>query len=411
MPPVLSQSTETTPDAAGSLLRVPRFRRLLYAQGCFGVAYSAFMILPKYLATRFGAGPAQIGWIMASAAVAPVLVAPVMGTLCRRLGAGRTMAFACGVMAVGAATFVGVDEAGPLAFLCRGLQGLAWGLVFSSASLLVLELAGTRRLGEGLALHGSANLISSAVGPALAEPALVRWDAAPVFGTAALVALVAVWLSLRIGGGRPAPGPVPPLAQQAPPTGQSLLPSLPWPVLGASAVLGIGCGVMLVFHQPLALSRGLTRVSDFLVAYTVGAVAVRLGAGRLPDRIGVGKVAVASFFLYGLVVAAMALLNSPLRLVLLGLAFGVAHGLFWPSFLSLAVSRQPAGGRPRLLAYVNATFSAGVASVGLLGQVAEGPGFGVLFVGVGALVVLSAACLRYTVHLLGGRSATPTCPK
>lgn len=403
--PVLSASPDHPAPDAGSLLRLPRFRQLLYAQSCFGVAYSAFMILPKHLATRFDAGPAQIGWIMASAAVAPVLVAPWVGVLCRRLGAGRTMAMACGIMALGAALFVGVENPGVLALFARALQGLAWGLVFSAASLLVLELAGTRRLGEGLALHGSANLIASAIGPALAEPALARWKPAVLFVAAAVVAVAALWLSLRVNAGRPR-AVVPPTEE-----GPIAPPSLPWPVMGTSAVLGVACGVMLVFHQPLALARGITRVSDFLVAYTAGAVTVRLAGGRLPDRIGVHRVAVASFFLYGGVVAAMALLTSPARLILLGLGFGIAHGFFWPSFLSLVVSRQPAAGRARLLAYVNATFSAGVAAVGLLGRVAESAGFGVMFLGVGALVVLSAVGLGYTVNLLGGRSATRTCPK
>ena len=402
--PVLSPpATET--NAAPSLLRTPRFRRLLYAQGCFGLAYSAFLILPKYLATELHAGPATIGWLMATAAIAPVVAAPLVSRLCQRLGAGRCMALASAMMALGAAAFLGVDSAGPLAFVCRALHGLSWALIFSAASILVLDLAGPRRLGEGLALHGSSNLISNALGPALAEPVIARWGARPVFAAAALAAALGVWLALRVGGarreriaGERAPG----AAGDGP---------LPLPVLLTSGVLGVACGVMLFFHQPLALSRGLEQVSGFLVAYTLAAVAVRLGLGRLPDRVGVGKVAVASFFLYGLVVAAMATLRTPGGLLLLGAGFGVAHGLFWPSFLSLAVASTHSGSKERLLAYVNAMFCAGVGSVGLLGSVVERLGYGVVFAGVGLLVVLSAAGLRYTVLLLGGRSATPTCPK
>jgi MFS family permease len=377
-----------------SLLRLPRFRRLLYAQACFGVAYSTFMILPKYLATHMGAGPARIGWIMAAGALAPVLGAPVVSHLCRRLGAATTVALASAVMAVGSAAFIAVDSPGPLAFFCRGLQGLAWALVFSASSLLVLELAGPGRVNEGVSLHGSANLITSAIGPAVAEPLLEHGGATPVFAAAALVASGGVWLALGIGHGRARTGDAE-AATATGPAGRPEAAALSMPILLVSGVLGIACGVMLILSQPLALGRGLFRVSDFLVAFTVGAVAVRLGSARWPDRVGVGRVAVASFVLYGAVVAAMATLASPLGLVLLGVGFGIAHGLFWPSFLALAVAAQPAAaGRARLLSWMNAMYCAGVAAVGLLGSLAERVGFPLVFLGVGLLTVLSALGLR-----------------
>ena len=392
MPPSVTVSAPAL-EASQSLLRLPRFRRLLYAQACFGVAYSTFMILPKYLATHMGAGAARIGWLMAAGALAPVLGAPVVSHVCRRLGPARTMAAAGAAMAIGAAAFVWVDGPGPLAFAGRALQGLAWALVFSAAALVVLELAGPGRVSEGIALHGSANLLSSAIGPAVAEPLLERGGATVVFAGAALMACVSVSFSLGVGDSRDdSPASRARAATAASDSAGGA--ALPWPFLLVSLVLGLGCGVMLIFHQPLALARGIFRVSDFLIAYTLGAVAVRLGAGRWPDRLGPGRVAVASFVLYGAVVAAMGTLASPLGLALLGVGFGIAHGLFWPSFLSMAVSGVGPGDRGRLLAWLNAMFCAGVAGVGLLGNLAEEVGLPLVFLGVGLLVSVSALGLR-----------------
>jgi MFS family permease len=166
-------------------------------------------------------------------------------------------------------------------------------------------------------------------------------------------------------------------------------------LLATSVVLGIACGAMLTFHQPLALDRGISRVSDFLVAYTAGALFARLGLGRLGDRIGAARVACASFLLYGAVVAAMPGLRATSvlgSLAMFGAIFGLAHGLFWPAFLTLALSGGGSGqsvgrapGRERLMAWINGGFNLGVTTASVLGLVAEAVGFGLVLVPVGLL--------------------------
>jgi predicted MFS family arabinose efflux permease len=268
-------------------------------------------------------------------------------------------------------------------------------VMFSSASLLVFKLAPRGRLGEAIALQSSANLAASALGPALAEPALATLGPRPVFLVATGLALLAAWLAGGIERGQAG-------ARSAPTSGPGDRPgSL---LLVTSVVLGIACGAMLTFHQPLALARGISRVSDFLVAYTAGALFARLGLGRLGDRVGTDRVAIGSFLLYGAAVAAMPALQAGswlTNLVVFGAGFGLAHGLFWPAFLTLALSdggsgRSPgrAPGRESLLAWINAGFNLGVAASGGLGILAEAAGFGLVFVPVGLLTAATALLLR-----------------
>ena len=68
------------PSSTPSPLALPAFRRLVYAQACFGVAFSTFLILPKYLASH-GVGPSRLSWVMATAALANVLGAPLIAWL------------------------------------------------------------------------------------------------------------------------------------------------------------------------------------------------------------------------------------------------------------------------------------------------------------------------------------------
>jgi hypothetical protein len=158
-------------------------------------------------------------------------------------------------------------------------------------------------------------------------------------------------------------------------------------------MVGVGCGTMLTFHQPLALERGIERISDFLVAYTLAAVGIRMALGRQLDGAGPARVAFGSFLVYGVIVAGMVALR-PGTLAVFGALFGLAHGLFWPSFLSVVLHQTAhAANRHRSLAWVNAAFNAGVVSVAGLGLVAERAGFALVFVPVGILVSASALCL------------------
>jgi MFS family permease len=390
----MSTASDST-TASISPLQVPAFRALLLAQSCFGVAFSTFMILPKFLAVNLGAGPSQVGWIMAVASLANVVAVRPVSALAGRWGGARTLAFGCLLMAAGALGFVAVDSVGPFAFFCRALQGLGWAFMFSSSGQVVLALAPPGRLSQAIALHGSSNLLTNAIGPALAEPGIALVGPGPVFAGAAAVAVVGAWRCTRIHvpALRPAEERLPVIVPAGARPADGGPPRLPRFLMFLGVMVGIGSGTMFTFHQPFALGLGAARISDFLVAYTIGAVGIRIAFGRLIDRVGARRVAFASFLLYGVVIASMMAMR-PGTLALHGAVFGLAHGLFWPSFLALLLQTSHPAIRHRSLAWVNAAYNAGVVSVAGLGLVAERAGYGLVFVPVGVLVTLAALGLR-----------------
>jgi MFS family permease len=386
-----------TPTLSPSPLTIPAFRRLLLTQALFGVAYSVFLILPKYLATHLHVATGLISWIMASAAAANVVTAPLIGRIAGGSGARRGMVIGNLSMAAGSILFVFVASPGVGAFVARALQGMGWALVFSSAGMLAVALAPKDRIAQAIGLHGSANIVTNAIGPALAEPAIAAWGATPVFLAAAAIALLAAYQATRVSPRGPAsvaPEAAAPLATAdatAPaavatnPAGQrpSRSPGSAPFMLFTSLMLGIACGIMFTLHQPLALDRGIHRVSDFLVGYTVGALAMRLGFGRLTDQLGPGRVSAGSFVLYGAVIAAMPALRGSVGLATFGLLFGVAHGIFFPALLALALGSAPDASRARVIAGFNATFNVGGAAVVPFGLLAEKHGFTAAFLPVG----------------------------
>ena len=114
---------EAKRDPGGQRLLTPGFSKLLVAQGCFGYAFSNYFLLPKFLVTELGAGPAEIGQVTAWFGIFVVVSLPAMGVLVDRFGRRDFLTAGALLMAVASLAFTGVDRIGPLLYLLRAVQG------------------------------------------------------------------------------------------------------------------------------------------------------------------------------------------------------------------------------------------------------------------------------------------------
>jgi predicted MFS family arabinose efflux permease len=170
-------------------------------------------------------------------------------------------------------------------------------------------------------------------------------------------------------------------------------PSLPVPArsLAVMALVGLALGAMFSFAQLYAAQLGATGISLFFVAYAVCGVIVRGGFGHLLDDWDPRRIAVGSLAAYVLVVAATMKL-AWFGLIALGAALGLAHGLFYPSFTSLALREASGGARGRVIASVQAAFSVGGIATAALGIVADRIGYPAVF-GIAAAGLFAGLCL------------------
>jgi MFS family permease len=374
------------------LLSNRAFRHLLALQVTFGLSFSTFYLLPKYLTVALGADATRVGLVNGAFALGAALAAPFVGRATQRFGAVSCLAAASIAMAFGAFLFLAITSAGALAIVARLVQGAAAAFTFAIGTLIVAALMPAARLTSALGLFITAGLVTSAVGPAATEWLMARHGPAPAFVGAGLFALAGLvpcrWLS-RSGAGSSGPGP----SSAAVPAGAQ-----PWradrATLGLvtlSMVFGLASGVMFTFHQPLALERGIERVSDFLVAFTVTVTALRLTGGRLMDRAGSRRLARWSCLGYSVALAGMVALR-PGQLAWFGVLFGLFHGTFLPSLMALTL--EPGSGRRESrAAWMNAGMNVGGLGVAALGPVAVRTGYPAIFVAVGAIVAASALAL------------------
>jgi MFS family permease len=392
--PAPLDATQEDPTASARV-RVPaQLAALLAAVVMFALAHSAYFLLPKYLELELHADASQIGIYMAATWLANVAFVPFVGVWVDRRGRMPLAYLGGAVMAATCVGYLAVERLGPYLLALRLVHGLGFTAFFVATSTLAADLAPPARLSQVLGWYGSGWVFSNAAAPAffewLADAAGWRW----VFGATAVLAALSLALLLVVrehahtpsGDGEGVPG-IRGLFERA---GLARM-------FAVAALAGVGFAAAFTFHQPFALSLGIARVSDFLVAYSVAAVIVRGPFGAIADR--AGRVAVTRWAVCAYAVASLLMTRlESLGLVVTGAAFGVAHGLFYPALSAAALEGAAVDLRGKLTALFNGAFNAGfsLGSLGL-GYVALGFGYPPVY---GVACVCSLAALG----LLAGRA-------
>lgn len=388
--PLVSR-TQLRGDKAPTLL-TPQFVRLLLVQFAFGLSFSAYFLLPKYLVTELAAGASTIGAASAAALIASVLVSPLLGFALDRFGRRSLLLVGAVVTALTALAMVSVTSVGWWLYAVRIVQGIGFAFVFNAATASAADRAPPARVGHAMGLLGAASLVANAISPAAAEYVAEHWGFRCVFLATAALAFSTLVLGFGVED-----VPRPKLTPTLPARTASLR------ITVISMVTGAAFGTLVTFTQPLALERGAERVAGFFIGYTVAALLVRLAFGNAADRIGRRRVARATLALYGLVTCAAAFIRPGL-LEIIGFGFGVAHGLLYPSLAALVAERSDPARHGRALTHFNAAFNAGCGgSVLCAGMAAQRTGYAPVFVTVGIFALLSVPLLRQEPAQSDGR--------
>ncbi|MDJ0867039.1 MAG: MFS transporter [Myxococcota bacterium] len=352
-----------------------RFAALLVANVGFGYAFSCFFLLPKFMHSALGAGPAAVGWVTLLHGATVVVALPLLGAAVDRRGRCRILTAGALVMTAGSLGYLWVDAVGPLLFLLRAVQAVGFSMVFAAGGALAVDLAPPERLGQAIGLYGLSFLVMNAVAPASAElvAARVGWPAA--FATAAGGALLCGLLSLRIAEPERAHDP------DGNGTGLIAVATRPSTLRCMVVVSAVGVGLISVFafYQLYAAQLGIESVGALFTAYAATAVVVRGGFGHWMDRIGNHRAALIALAAYVPAVLATIWLDR-LGLAVVGIGLGLSHGVFYPAFNAVAVTTARPNERGKLMALHQAAFQVGMASGGLLGLLAAVAGYPAVFV-------------------------------
>lgn len=380
----------TAPDGEAVTLFSRPFVALLGIQFLFGLSYSSFLLLPKFLRVVLHASATEIGQVSGSATVVAAIVAPFSGYLGQRWSRRGILTVALAAEGLAAFGFCFATEVGPYVFFLRALQGTAWVSVFNVTATWAAELVPASRLAQAIGYLGSAMLVTNALAPGVAEPLADRYGYTNVFAMAGCIVLVAfaVVSQLRDTAANSR-------------TDLTINPSeravLREPRVMAtyygSFLLGAGIGAMFTYVQPYALEQGAKAVGEFFFGYVAAAIFVRLTLARVADRVGPVNIAILAFVLYAVTVAATARLE-PAWLVICGVSLGTSHGLAYPALTAAGFAAVGPKLRSPFMGFYTFGFNFGFAlTVLTLGPVVDAYGYPVLFITVGLLIATGAVTL------------------
>lgn len=372
---------------AGSWL-TPALMRVLAAAACWGFSFSSFYLLPTFMERQLGAGPDTIGVIVGMFGIATVMFTPIAGYCVDRYPRRYAVAAGAALMTLASLGYLFVDAADAWLVVLRIVQGLSHALVLVAVGTLVADSVAPERLSQALGLSGASMLVMNALGPAVAEPLaeLAGWKA--VFYLSSATAAISVVFALRIPE-KPRP------EQPATGGGKTLFDVLQRPLAQHYGVVMILCGALfgsvMTFEQPYARELGRAYIGGFYVAFAAGALFIRFFFGSIPDRYGRHRVGTYSLAIYTLPVLALSL---PVAgwLEAIGLVFGLAHGLVYPSLNAIAVTGVAPHERGRIMAIFTGSFNLGVwAGATGFGMLAKFTGYEVVFVATGITGLAAAA--------------------
>jgi MFS family permease len=162
-------------------------------------------------------------------------------------------------------------------------------------------------------------------------------------------------------------------------------------VWGLTTIFSIALAAMFTFLRTFVDTIGIGSVGGFFGAYASVAVALRVLAGWLPDRVGAKRVLFPALatLIAGFLLLAFA--NSNGDVLLAGALCGAGHGYTFPLLFGMVVGRVRTADRGSAMAIYTALFDLGVLIGGpLLGAVIELRGYTTMFVTAAALVAVGS---------------------
>jgi len=334
------------------------------------------------LAKAFGAGFAQVQWVVLSYLFASTAALVVVGRLGDLLGRKRLLVAGILIFTAGAA-LAGAAPTLELLVAARAVQGLGAATMTALALALIGESVPEGKAGRAMGLLGSTSAAGTALGPSLGGLLIAAGGWRPIFLVALPIGAAAFLLAVRSLPEAPRSGTPAPIAPFIP------LDTLRDPAVRDSMAMSFLVSTVLMatlvvgpFHLSQAFGLGPAAVGMVLSVGPAIVIFAGVPAGRAADRFGASAVTAAG--LAAILLGCLLLALLPRALGLFGYLTAIAvltlgYALFQTANNVAAMAAAEARDRGAVSGLLNLSRS--------LGLIAGASGLGGLFAriaGVGA---------------------------
>ncbi|MGE5446260.1 MAG: MFS transporter [Ignavibacteriales bacterium] len=341
--------------------------------------FSSFFLLLLFI-KKLGGDEGNVGFIMGSFGITSLSSIPFVAFLIDKYGRRRFMLFGSLVMCFSSLSYLIITRLSPLLYLFRMFQGIGFAFFFTSAGTAASDFIPEERRGEGLGIFGAFTIASYALGPTVGEAVIGNLGFKSFFiysSSFSLIATVLVYLTEDAHFKRS----VDPYGFDFFRLAFSRRYAVP---LVSNLILAGGFGSVLNFISAYVKTKGLN-VFYFFLTYTLTVTSIRVLGGRISDVFGRKAIVSPSLLFFSLSLAAIGLINSVYRLVLISFLFSISYGMLHPTLSALVIDRANPDERGKAMGAFNACFGIGTNFLAF--------GFGIIVrdLGFGGMYSISAA--------------------
>jgi MFS family permease len=350
-------------------------------------------VLPRYIKGELGGGDLEVGIVTGAFAITGLACRPLAGQFADRRG--RKLVVVVGALFTAAAGLLYFVPAGVGGLIfARLFLGAGEGMVYTAGSAWVVDMSPPDRRARLIGLYGLAIWGGLTLGPPIGELILRASSFEVVWAFAAAAPLLGAVIATRI------PERFHPAAdaefERRPISPEALRPGLglSLTIVGYAAV-----AAFIVLHLD---ERDIGHGAEIFTAFAATVVATRLVGGGLPDRVGPLRCAAAAGLIEAVGLVTIAVAQS-LEVAILGaVAMGAGFSILFPSLALVVVNRVPEERRGVAMGTFTAFFDLGMGVGGPVVGAAAAIG------GYEAAFLLSALCALGTVAVaLSLRTARP----
>jgi MFS family permease len=296
--------------------------------------YSLISTLPLFISSNLKATHGMVGLILASYAIAAILVRPFCGFGLDFFG--RRTIFIASLLVYGLIfnVYLFAATAWILVFI-RFAHGLTWGVTTTSNSTIAGDIIPVEKRGVGFGYFGVTTTAGMAIGPVIGAFIQQRWGYDVMFMAGFGISVVSMILVTLMRYPAFIPHPEMKFKWDTLIETKVLIPSL------NLMVTSLAYGGLLSFIALYGRETGIRNPSGFFLIYALGIITARFSSGRAVDQRGPRKIIIICLTMLIIGFPLLALLKTPFGFFSAAVILGFGNGVVWPTFQTMVNSIVP----------------------------------------------------------------------
>ncbi|MGE5425129.1 MAG: MFS transporter [Syntrophothermus sp.] len=289
--------------------------------------YSLISTLPLFVSGVLKANHSIVGLVLASYAVAAIVVRPFCGFGLDYFG--RKTIFILSLLVYGLIFNVYILVASVwFMVMVRFLHGITWGLTSTSNSTIAGDIIPAEKRGEGFGYFGVTTTAGMALGPLIGSAILTMGGYTAMFlagfGLSLISMIMAAMIRYPVYQKKPMEFKWAKLFEK-----KTVIPSL------NLLITSLSYGGLLSFIALYGKEIGIKNPSGFFLIYALGIITSRFSAGKAVDRNGPRRIIIFCLTLLIIGFPLLALVKNPFGYYFSAIILGFGNGVVWPTFQAM----------------------------------------------------------------------------